>query len=114
MAEECIFCKIAKGESTAEVEYEDPEIIGFWDVQPKAPTHILIIPKKHIESIEKIKQEDLPILGKMFKAARSIAHKKNLSENGYRLVINYGPHAGMAVNHLHLHLLGGKSLGELA
>ena len=113
MAEDCIFCQIAKGESPAEVEYEDPEIIGFWDINPKAPVHILIVPKKHIESVEEIKEEDLSMFGKMFVAARAIAHKKNLPENGYRLVINYGRNSGMVIEHLHLHLLGGKPLADI-
>ena len=114
MALECIFCRIAKGESPAEIEYEDPEIIGFWDIHPKAPVHILIIPKAHIESVEKIQEKNLAILGKMIIAARSIAHKKKLTDDGYRLVINYGKNSGMVVEHFHLHLLGGKSMGNIA
>jgi len=114
MATECIFCRIAKGKSPAEIEYEDPEVIGFWDIHPKAPVHLLIIPKVHIESVEEIQESDFKILGKMFLAARSIAHKKQLTDDGFRLVINYGKNSGMAVEHLHLHLLGGKPLGNMA
>ena len=106
--DDCIFCQIANGNSPAEIEYEDPEIIGFWDIHPKAPVHILIIPKKHISSLETLGEKDFPILAKMFMVAKSIAKKKNLVENGYRTVINYGKQSGMEVDHLHLHLLGVK------
>ena len=114
MNENCIFCDIAQGKSPAEIEYEDPEVIGFWDIHPKTPIHILVIPKKHLASIEAITDADIRTIGMMFQAAKKIANKKNLTENGYRLTINYGRHSGMEIEHLHLHLLGGKSLGPMA
>jgi len=111
---DCIFCQIAANKSPAEVEYSDQNVVGFWDIHAHAPVHILIIPRKHISSIEDVKEEDWPIVSQMFKAAREIAHKKNLHNNGYRLVVNYGINAGAMVDHLHLHLLGGKNLGPIA
>lgn len=111
--ENCIFCQIAKGESPAEIEYEDPQILGFWDIHPKAQVHILIIPKKHISSILDATDVDANLLGKMIVAAKSIAEKKNLKDTGFRLVINSGREAGQIVDHLHLHLLGGEKLKDL-
>jgi histidine triad (HIT) family protein len=113
MENNCIFCKIAKNESPAEIEYEDTDVLGFWDIHPKAPVHILIIPKKHISSIQDLTEVDYQILGKMFMAANDLAKKKNIAQSGYRLVINSGRNAGMVVDHLHLHLLGGENLGDL-
>jgi len=113
MSQECIFDKIVKKESPAEIEYEDADVMAFWDVAPKAPTHILIIPKKHIESIDHITEEDLPLLGKMIMAAKKVAEKKGLTTDGYKLVINNGPGVGQTVPHLHMHLLGGKRMGEV-
>jgi len=114
MEQNCIFCQIANGKSPAEVEYEDSEVMGFWDIHPQAPVHIVIIPKKHISTIANITEADFNVLGRMFLAANEIAQKKNLSDSGYRLIINYGRNAGLVVEHLHMHLIGGKNLGGLA
>jgi len=108
MPEKCIFCQIAKGESPAEVEYEDPEVIGFWDVQPKAPTHILIIPKKHIESVNHLQPGDREMVGQLLLIAKKISEEKKLT--GYRLVINVGRKGGQLIDHLHLHLLSGETI----
>lgn len=110
---DCIFCQIAQGKSPAEIEYEDPEVIAFWDVNPKAPIHILVVPKKHIPSINDLNPENTSIIGKMFLAAVKVADKKNLKDVGFRLVINQGKHSGQIVEHLHLHVLGGKQLGKM-
>ena len=113
MPEECIFDKIVKKESPAEIEYEDADVMAFWDIHPKAPIHILIIPKKHIRSLNELTDADLPLLGKMAVAAKKVAEKKGLTRDGYRIVINNGPSSGQIVPHLHMHLLGGKKMGEL-
>ena len=111
---DCIFCQIAQGKSPAEIEYEDPEVIAFWDVNPKAPVHILVIPKKHISETISMTEKDAQILGKMVLAGIKVAEKKNLKDTGFRMIINQGSHAGQIVDHLHLHVLGGKSLGKMA
>lgn len=109
----CIFCKIASKESPAEIEYEDADVMAFWDIHPKAPTHILIIPKKHIASLNDVTPADLGIFAKMIAAAKMVAAKKNLEKDGYRLCINTGPGGGQIVDHLHMHLLGGKKFTEM-
>lgn len=113
MPQDCIFDKIVRKESPAEIEYEDAEVMAFWDITPKAPVHILIIPKKHIPSLNDISEQDLPLIGKMAAAAKKVAEKKGLVTDGYRLVINNGPEVGQTVPHLHMHLLGGKRMTEL-
>lgn len=109
----CIFCGIASKQSPAELEYEDGEIVAFGDISPKAPVHILIVPKKHISSVTELKPEDAPLIGKMVMVAKQLAVKKGISEDGYRLVFNAGKHSGQVVDHIHLHLLGGKVLGDI-
>ena len=104
---ECLFCKIIKKEIPSKAEYEDDEILAFEDINPQAPTHILIIPKKHFEQVADISETDAELIGKLVLIARKLAAKKKL-EKGYRIVINNGPLAGQAVFHLHLHLLGGR------
>ena len=104
---ECIFCKIASKELKSEIVYEDDEVVAFKDINPQAPVHILIIPRKHIEKISDMEESDIPLIGKLFFVASKIAKELNL-EDGYRLVINNGRNAGQAVFHIHLHLLGGR------
>src|SRR3989304_8063572 len=103
--ETCIFCAIIKKESPANLETEDDELLAFWDIEPKAPVHILIIPKKHIPSMTVLDQTDAHLVGKMFLLAKKLAEKHGLSENGYRLCINAGKQSGQVVDHLHLHLM---------
>lgn len=110
----CIFCQIAKKESPANLEYEDNEIVAFWDTNPKTAIHILIIPKKHIASVTELKTEDETLVGKMIMAAKKLAEKKGISESGFRLTINAGKHSGQIVDHIHLHLMGGGPLGSMA
>jgi histidine triad (HIT) family protein len=112
MFDDCIFCKIAGKEIPSKIEYEDDEIVAFDDINPKAPIHILIIPKKHIGSITAMDEKDIAIIPKMITAAKNIAKSKGISD--FRLVFNSGPDAGMEIDHLHLHLLGGAKLGPMA
>ncbi|MDO8591154.1 MAG: histidine triad nucleotide-binding protein [bacterium] len=107
---DCIFCKIVKKEIPADVVLEDDETMVFKDTQPKAPVHMLIIPKRHIGPINELDSENSAIIGKLTLKAKEAAEKMGVSENGYRLVFNVGKDAGMEVDHLHLHLLGGKLL----
>ena len=110
----CIFCEIGQKKSPAEIEYEDNEIIAFWDKNPQAPIHILISPKEHLESLKEMDMTHTDLLGKMIVVAKQLAEKKKIDENGYRIVIDNGPHSGQIVEHFHIHLLGGKELGPLA
>lgn len=103
--DDCIFCKIVRGEVKAKFEYEDNQIVAFADIKPKAPIHILIIPRKHIESIKTLREEEKNLVAEMVWVAKEIAADKNLE--GYKLIFNVGILGGQIINHLHLHLLGG-------
>lgn len=105
---QCIFCKIANKQTPADIVYENDKILAFKDVNPKAPVHILIVPKKHIPSVDHIEIQDKTLMGEMILAAQKIAREKNLP--GYRLVINVGREGGQIIDHLHLHLLSGKPI----
>jgi len=107
MNNKCVFCQIAKKAMPAKIEYEDEEVIAFWDINPSAPVHLLIIPKEHISSLNEIKPENQQLLGKMILVAKRLAEQKKIEQDGYRLVVNTGPWAGQIIHHLHLHLLGG-------
>ena len=106
---ECLFCKIASGEIPGDIVYQDDEVVAFRDINPQAPTHILIIPVKHIETVASLQDEDAELIGRLVGKARDIAKQENLEEGGYRLVINNGAGAGQTVYHIHIHLLGGRS-----
>lgn len=106
----CLFCKIIKGEIPSNKVYEDDEILAFKDINPVAPVHILVIPKKHISCAKDIEPEDEALIGRMFTAINKIAEDLKL-ENGFRIVNNCGEDGGQEVMHLHFHLLGGKKLG---
>lgn len=110
MLDDCLFCKIISKEIPANIIYEDDLILAFDDIHPKAPIHKLIIPKKHIETLNDLQPEDTPILGAMFQAAKKIAQELNIAEPGYRIVMNCNQDAGQIVFHIHMHLLGGKTL----
>lgn len=103
---DCIFCKIGKHDLPAKIEYEDNEIIAFHDIAPKAPVHILVVPKKHIESVKSLDDKNIAIVGKLVLVAQKLALEKKLA--GYRLIFNVGKDGGQIVPHLHLHLLGGE------
>jgi len=102
---DCIFCQIAAKKVPSKIQYEDDEIIAFDDIAPKAPVHILIVPKRHIESVNELKKEDIELIGKVILVAKKLAQEKGLK--GYKLVFNVGREGGQLVDHLHLHLLGG-------
>ncbi len=107
---ECIFCKIARGEIPSKKVYEDENYLAFHDIDPQAPVHIIIIPKKHIESLNEVSEDEKGMLGDLIILAKRLAKDLGL-EKGYRIVINTGPEGGQAVLHLHLHLLGGREMG---
>lgn len=106
----CIFCRIVEKKIPAQVEYENQEVIAFRDINPQAPHHLLIIPKRHIPTIADITRDDLPLVGEMVAVANHLATELGLKESGYRLVINCGESSGQAIFHLHLHLLGGRKM----
>lgn len=108
---DCIFCKIANKEIPTEMVYEDEYVVAFKDLNPQAPIHILIIPKKHVETIVDLGEEDELLVGKMFTAARKIAKKLDIEEKGFRLIVNCKEDAGQEVMHLHFHILAGQKLG---
>ncbi len=110
MESNCIFCRIAAGEASAAIVYHDDEITAFWDRRPAAPVHILVIPNKHMDSLNQADAEDTHILGKMILKAKEIAVNEGVDEKGYRLMVNTGPDGGQSVNHVHLHLMAGKKL----
>ena len=109
--EDCLFCKIVKGEIPLTKVYEDEEILAFKDINPVAPVHILVIPKKHISSLNEIEPEDQMLIGKIFTVIKKIAKEQGFAENGYRVIANCGEDGGQEVKHLHFHILGGKKLG---
>lgn len=106
--EDCIFCKIGAGEIPADVVYEDHWVVAFRDLHPQAPTHVLVIPRRHMPSAAEIGDDDREMLSAMFGALRAVAAREGLSS--YRIVSNIGPEAGQTVYHLHLHLLGGRAM----
>lgn len=106
----CLFCKIASGELASNIVFEDPEIIVIRDIKPQAPTHMLIIPKKHIATINDTDSKDEQLLGRMILTAKKMASNETLSEDGYRLIFNVNARGGQEVFHIHLHLLGGRQM----
>lgn len=110
--EDCLFCKIIKGEIPSEKVYEDEDILAFKDIEPAAPIHILVIPKKHIDSLAQIQEVDETVIGKIYRVINIIAEEQGFKENGYRVIVNCGKDGGQEVMHLHFHLLAGKKLGE--
>lgn len=108
--EECVFCKIIKGEIPTDKVYEDDKVLVFKDIEPQAPVHILLIPKKHIESLNDLDDDDCEIVGYIFMIAKNMAEKFGVSKDGYRIVTNCGKDGGQSVNHVHFHMLAGRSL----
>lgn len=107
---DCIFCKIVQGDVPAKILFDDPEIIAFRDINPQAPQHILIIPRRHIATINDVDGKDEQLLGRMVLAAKKLAKNEQFSEQGYRLVFNVNSGGGQEVYHIHLHLLGGRQM----
>ena len=110
MISSCAFCKIVTGESKADIVYRDGHATAFRDIHPVAPTHILIVPNKHIESVGALEPEDERLVGHLFTVARQIANEEGVSKSGYRLITNTGVDGGQTIYHLHLHLIGGKRM----
>lgn len=107
---DCIFCRIATGAINADRVYEDEQVLAFRDLDPHAPTHVLVIPKRHISTINDLNEESSSVVGRMYLAAKQVAEQEGISERGYRTVMNCNEEAGQAVFHLHLHVLGGRPM----
>ena len=107
---ECIFCRISKGEITSDLEYQDEEVIAFRDIHPQAPTHFLVVPRRHIPSLVDAEADHQLLLGKLQSVAIGLARREGVDRTGFRLVVNCGNDGGQSVWHLHLHLLGGRKL----
>ena len=109
---DCVFCQIVAGKIPSEILYQDEEIIAFRDINPQAPTHLVIIPKRHIPSLALLSEAESPLIGRMINVANQLAKGEGISESGYRLAINCGAEGGQLVPHLHMHLLGGRKLAD--
>ncbi len=109
---DCLFCSIAAGEK-GPLRFEDDAVAAFDDIAPKAPVHILIVPKRHIESVAALTDGDEPLVGRMVRTAQRLAEDLGIADDGYRLVFNTRNHGGQIVDHIHLHLLGGQPLGRM-
>jgi histidine triad (HIT) family protein len=107
----CIFCDIATGRRPSETVYSDDRLVAFHDIRPQAPTHVLVIPREHVTSLLDVNDGHDALLGSMVRRARDLARELGLAERGFRIVMNCGDDAGYSVYHIHLHLLGGRSLG---
>ncbi len=107
---DCIFCKIIKGDILGNIVYHDEQVTAFRDINPAAPTHILILPNKHIDSVNVLIDDDEQLIGHLFTTAKNIAAQEDIAEGGYRLIMNTGAGAGQTIFHIHLHLLGGAPM----
>ena len=110
MSSDCLFCKIVAGEIPAELVYESDTAVAFRDINPQAPTHVLVIPRKHISTINDITSDDETIVGSLYTAAREMAAAEGIADDGYRAVMNCNEGAGQSVFHIHLHVLGGRAM----
>jgi len=108
--QDCLFCKVLNGDIPADIVYESDSAIAFRDINPQAPTHVLVIPRKHVATINDLDEEDQEIVGSLYLAAKDIARAEGLSDAGYRAVMNCNEGAGQSVFHIHLHVLGGRAL----
>jgi histidine triad (HIT) family protein len=113
MVADCIFCKIADGTIPSEKVYENEDVLAFRDIHPAAPTHIIVIPKKHYATLNDIPQGEMSILSKIYSAIQEVAKKTNVADQGFRTVVNTNRSAGQVVFHLHFHILGGRPLGTM-
>jgi histidine triad (HIT) family protein len=107
MEKDCVFCRVIRGETPTEILYATEQLVVFRDIRPQAPVHLLIVPKKHIRSVNDLAATDAPVLGELFQAAREMAHRLGMSGDGYRLFVNVERGGGQVVFHLHMHLIGG-------
>ena len=105
---DCLFCRIVDGDIPAEIIYESDTALAFRDINPQAPTHVLVIPRRHISTIDDLQVEDQELVGSLFTAAKDVAQQEGLADGGYRTVMNCGEGAGQSVFHIHLHVLGGR------
>ncbi len=112
MENDCLFCKIIKGEIPSSKVYEDEDVLAFRDINPAAPIHILLIPKKHISSLAEVGEEDGLLIAKMHKVVNKIAKQEEFENSGYRLIVNCGKDSGQEIMHLHFHILAGAKLGD--
>jgi len=108
--DDCLFCKIANGEVKSEVVYKDEKVCAFNDINPRAPVHILIIPRKHIDGVNALAEDDKEVIGHILLVAKKLSEDKSVSESGFRILVNSGSDSGQIVEHLHFHLLGGSRL----
>lgn len=108
---DCLFCKMVAGEITPDIVYEDEDVLAFRDIDPKAPVHSLVIPKRHISTLNDLSAEDAELMGKLFLTAQKIAMQEGIHEAGYRTVVNCNENAGQTVFHIHMHVLGDRVLG---
>ena len=106
----CISCRIVAGEAESDIVYQDEVVTAFRDIRPQAPTHVLVVPNGHVSSVEQLLEGDGTLLVRMISRAHDIAEAAGIADGGYRLVMNTGPDAGQVIEHVHLHLLGGKSM----
>ncbi len=113
MSDDCIFCKIASGAIPAEKVFENEHVVAFNDINPKAPVHVLVVPKAHWESLNEIPADRLDDMGHVFDAVRRIAAKQGVADDGYRVVINTNRNAGQEVFHVHVHIMGGRPMGSM-
>ena len=107
---ECIFCRIIEGDAPGEIVYRDDLVTAFRDIHPVAPVHVLIVPNQHFPSLNDMTAEDEALAGHMVLVARQLAEQERIQEDGYRLIVNTGPHGGQVIHHLHLHLIGGQRM----
>lgn len=110
MSQDCLFCRIVKGEIPTKIVHQDPQAVAFEDINPQAPTHVLVVPRKHLSGLDQAGREDAQLLGHLQLVAAQIARARGIAESGYRVVINNGRGAGQSIFHMHLHLLGGRGL----
>ena len=107
---DCLFCKIANGSIPADVVFQDDSVLAFRDINPKAPTHVLVVPRKHIATVNDISPDDAELIGRLYLTAQKIAADAGIAQRGYRTVMNCNAEAGQTVYHLHLHVLGGRPM----
>ena len=112
-ATDCIFCRIVDGSLNTEFLVQSPHVVAFRDIAPQAPTHVLIVPRRHVEDLQSVTQADSDLIGEMISVAQRVARDEGIADTGYRLLTNIGPDAGQTVLHLHWHLLGGAPLTKL-
>lgn len=113
MSDDCLFCKIVGHELDSDIVHEDDEVLAFRDISPQAPTHILVIPKRHVSTVNDLEDADAELVGKLVLRARALAAQEGIHETGYRLVMNCNREGGQTVYHIHLHLMGGRAMTML-